>query len=122
MTMTIGKRQDRNAAGPSNTGEMIYPTWPASVRHAPLRFRETVLVACALLALVAVQLWATGSLYLVRKNFWTDEFCTFTVLNEGGFFHALRALRGAVEINPPGLHILLFAFTTLAGTSEAALR
>jgi hypothetical protein len=123
--MTIGKRQDRKAAGangPSNTGEMIYLTWPAAVRHAPLRFRETVFVACALVALVAVQLWATGSFYLLRKNFWTDEFCTFTVLSGGGFFHALGALRGAVEINPPGLHLLLFAFTKLAGTSEIALR
>jgi hypothetical protein len=88
-----------------------------------LKLREGAIVAVSLVGLIALQLAATDSSYLLQKYFWTDEFCTYTLITDPDFGHAFHALRGAVDINPPGLHILLLAFTKLVGsTSEVALR
>ena len=85
--------------------------------------REAAVVAVGLAVLILVQLAGTDSFYLLQKHFWTDEICTHTVLNDADPAHVFHAIRGGVEINPPGLHLLLFAFTTLVNsTSEMALR
>ena len=85
--------------------------------------REGLLVTISLSALIWVQLAATDSFYLLRKYLWLDELCTYELITDRDLGHAFRALQGAIDINPPGLHILLLAYTKLVGsTSEMALR
>jgi hypothetical protein len=74
-------------------------------------------------ALIVAQLAATDSFYLLHKYFWTDELCTYALITDPDLGHAFRAMQGAVDINPPGLHILLLGYMKLVNsTSEVALR
>jgi hypothetical protein len=84
---------------------------------------EATAAAAGLLALILLQVAATDSTYVLHKYFWTDELCTLALLTDPSPVHAFRALQGSVDINPPGLHILLLGYTKLAGsTSEVTLR
>jgi hypothetical protein len=95
----------------------------SSLPRSGATVRESIAITAGLLVIIAVQLVASDSSYLLRKYFWTDELCTYTLLSDANVGHAVRALRGSVDINPPGLHILLFGFTRLVhSTSEVALR
>ena len=82
-----------------------------------------MLVALGLLGLIGLQIAVTNSSYLLHKYFWLDELCTYALLTDVSLVHAIRALRGTVEINPPGLNFMLLAYTSLTNsTSELALR
>ena len=85
--------------------------------------REGILVTVGLLGLIGLQMAVTDSFYLLQKNFWLDELGTYAIVTDGDFGHAIRALRGAVEANPPALNLMLFTYTTLTNsTSEVAFR
>ena len=104
-------------------GRWTAGTSAAGRRGRPVTFREGLMVFVGLLGLIALQIAATDSSYLLHKYFWSDELCTYTLLTDPSFTHAAKALQGAVDINPPGLHILLLAHSTIAGsTSEVAMR
>jgi hypothetical protein len=85
--------------------------------------RELIAAFAGLLGLVVLQIAATDSFYLLHKYLWSDELCTYALLTDPSLTHAARAMRGSVDINPPGLHILLLAYLKIANsTSELALR
>lgn len=84
---------------------------------------ELAAVAFGLVAIVALQLWATGSWSLLTRPFWLDEMYTHALVADPSARHALAALADGVETHPPALYVLQRAYTRLVGsTDEAALR
>src|SRR5262249_7225550 len=53
--------------------------------------------------------------YLFARHFWIDEIFAFTLVADPDPVHALRALAGGVDMNPPMLYLLLRGFTLLTG-------
>ena len=90
---------------------------------SPVTFRESLVFALGLAGLIGLQLVATDSTYLFQKYFWLDELYTYTLIGDADWGHALRALQGGVETNPPSLHLATLAFSKLMNsTPEVALR
>src|SRR4051794_21359055 len=84
---------------------------------------EIGIVTAALAALLTLQLVLTDSLSLFRSHFWLDELFTFAIVSDPQLPHAMQALAGGVDTNPPCFHLLLRAFCGLVGGEpETAFR
>ena len=93
------------------------------MNDATKKLAELAVVALALVALLGAQLWLSQSFYLFQRNFWVDELHTFAIVTDPDLGHGLRALANHVDGSPPTLHLLLRAFTGLAGgASEVSVR
>ena len=86
------------------------------------RFREGVLVAAGLAAMVGLQLVAIDGVYLFSKYFWIDELYTYAVVSDPNLAHALGAIRGGID-NMPVNALLMRALGAVAGNpAEVFLR
>ena len=78
----------------------------------------------AFVAFVLAQLVLSNSLSLFGRQFWLDEIATQFVVYDPSLGHALDAVKGGVDTNPPTLHLLLRALTQddSRGSREVTLR
>lgn len=79
--------------------------------HQAITAREFFLVALTFVMIVACQLRLTNSMSLFHRQFWLDEFATQYVVHDSSLQHALQAVKGGVDTNPPVLHLLLRLMT-----------
>jgi len=86
-------------------------------------FGETALVMLVIGSAVVAQLALSDAFYLFHRNFWLDEILMDTLVSDRDLGHALRAVRGGLDTNPPTYCLLLRAFRVLAGCGgEVPLR
>lgn len=91
--------------------------------HAPAGALENLLILALLGAVVAAQLTISAGWSLLSRHLWLDEICTHAVVTDPDIGHAMRAISGGLEMNPPAYFLALRAFIHLAGRSdEVALR
>src|SRR3954470_2017342 len=83
------------------------------------------LVACfvALSVLVILQILSSGTIHLLTHPLWLDECLTELIANDPSFTHAMQAIRGGVETNPPTFYLFLWPLgKLLGGWSATSLR
>jgi hypothetical protein len=95
---------------------------PASP-HQAATGREVAIVFVSFLAIVVVQLLASGACSLFVRHFWCDEVLTYQMATDPSLLHSLTALKEGVETHPPAYYLLLRLFTPLlGGPGELSLR
>ncbi|WP_435015987.1 hypothetical protein TA3x_003545 [Tundrisphaera sp. TA3] len=76
-----------------------------------------------LLAAMAFSVIASRTRWLFGRPLWLDEFHSLVVAGDPSLAHALSALRRGADFNPPGLFLLLRAYSAATGPlTEASLR
>jgi hypothetical protein len=69
-----------------------------------------------------IQLLGTHQLDLFTHGLWLDETITWLISNDPSFLHAMSAIRGGVDTNPPTLYLLLWPLArALGGLNELGL-
>ena len=88
-----------------------------------IRLREIALVSAILSVMILLQVFATRSGNLFGHVLWLDETLTWTIANDPSFAHAMAAVRGGVETNPPTMYLILWPIArVLGGLNEVGLR
>jgi hypothetical protein len=82
---------------------------------------EAALVTVLLGAGMAVQLVLSRGLSLFRRHLWIDEIVTFKLVSDRDVSHALRAIVGGLDTNPPCYHLLLRLLRRLVGSAAEVL-
>ncbi len=77
-------------------------------------------VPAAMLALVALQVAATGSISLFHRLPWLDEYHTLLIVGDPSLPHAMDALKHGADVNAPGLYLLGRAVSWGVGSSDPA--
>ena len=103
---------------------------PGNVGHPPrversgrVSLLELVVVFAGLVALVGLELAASGSWSLLTQAPWLDECLTHLVVNDPSFRHGLAAIRGGVENTPPAFFTVMWPVARIfGGLSPLALR
>jgi hypothetical protein len=84
--------------------------------------RELLVAWVLLTAALLVQLLGTRQLDLFRHGLWLDETITWLITNDASFPHAIAAVRGGVDTNPPTVYALLWPMArALGGLDEIGL-
>ena len=84
---------------------------------------EVVVFAIAFLALTFAQLTLSRTFNLFTHPLWLDETITWLIANDPSFSHAMNAIRGGVDTNPPALYFVLWPIARLTGgLNEVGLR
>jgi hypothetical protein len=96
---------------------------PSLVRSYPdASFLELATVFTALAVMVTVQLAVTRMTFLLYHPLWLDECLTQLLATDPSFTHALSAIRGGVETNPPTLYFFLWPVAKVIGGDVVMLR
>src|SRR5438093_187083 len=94
-----------------------------STEQASPSWREIALLTGGLLLSFAAMIGCANAAYLFARHFWIDEIFTFALVADPDPVHALGALAGGVDMNPPTLYLLLRGLTLLTGgPGEVAFR
>jgi uncharacterized membrane protein len=72
-------------------------------------------MAMALAALFGAVIYAAHADILFTRHFWLDEYLTSLIVRDPSVTHAIAAVRGGVDTNPPVYHLLLRAFYAIVG-------
>ncbi|MDA1053219.1 MAG: glycosyltransferase family 39 protein [Planctomycetota bacterium] len=72
--------------------------------------------------IVFIQFRVTGAGNLFSRWFWHDEIVTYQLVVDPNLAHSLRAIAAGADGAPPGYHLLLRAWSAVAGTSEISFR
>jgi len=88
----------------------------------PLRPRELLLAAILIAVVGAGLMRAAGAFDLIDRPLWLDEVLTWLLVTDPSWAHMFAALRGAVDTNPPGLHVLMRIFCAPFGDGPAPMR
>jgi hypothetical protein len=85
--------------------------------------RELGLFAIILFAIILTQLALSRTFDLFTHPLWLDESITWLLTNDPSFAHAMAAVRGGVDTNPPTLYLVLWPLARLTGgLNEVGLR
>jgi hypothetical protein len=68
--------------------------------------RESVLIALAAIAVIAIELSATHSWALITRPLWLDELHTLLIASRGTFADSMRALASGADTNPPTVFVV----------------
>src|SRR3954451_15866352 len=92
------------------------------VRGKGVTARELLVVWLLLISSLLVQLLGTNQLDLFRHGLWLDETITWLITNDASFGHAIAAICGGVDANPPTIYALLWPVArVVGGLNEAGL-
>src|SRR6516162_2059908 len=94
---------------------------PLHLTGSPPMLGEAALVTVLLGAGMAVQLVLSRGLSLFRRHLWIDEIVTFKLVSDRDVSHALRAIVGGLDTNPPCYHLLLRLLRRLVGSAAEVL-
>jgi len=85
-------------------------------------YLELAIVFTALAVMMTAQLAATRMTFLLYHPLWLDECLTQLLATDPSFRHALAAIRGGVETNPPTLYFFLWPLARILGGDVVMLR
>ena len=77
--------------------------------------RELLIAWVLLTAALVIQLLGTNQLDLFGHGLWLDETITWLITNDRSFGHALAAVHGGVDTNPPTMYLLLWPVARMVG-------
>src|SRR3954454_2405082 len=83
---------------------------------------ELAAVFAGLAVLLTVQLLIAGLRDVLSHPLWLDECLTQLLATDASFPHALAAIRGGVETNPPTLYLILWPLAHIVGGDVVFLR
>lgn len=81
-------------------------------------WRETITFITAFIGIIIAQITVTGSGFLIVRKLWLDEVLTATLVCDPSFSHALHALAGGADCQPPMAMVLQRFFMSFAPGKE----
>src|SRR4051794_13261254 len=102
---------------------MLLRQSPIMQTEQRISLTEIAIFVPSLLLVVLAQMAAVKSFDVFHHPLWLDEYLTWSITNDPSFVHAMSAVRGGVDTNPPTLFLLLWPIAKVTGgLNEVGLR